>query len=119
MCCVEKKVLIVFLILLAIYFLYSFRIEKFSFDEYKKELATKGLDAKVTDVNVYNYHPIGKQCPSNSQEIKSIDPNTILCKKDNLYVDKECPNEMLSEGDLCYMPCNKNYSRFSGLCWRK
>jgi|LakMenEpi03Aug12_release.lakeMendotaPanAssembly.Ray.scaffolds.fasta_scaffold1262169_2 hypothetical protein len=117
--CVEKKVLIVFLILLAIYFLYSLRIEKFSFNEYKNRLETKISDTKVIDVNMYNYHPIGLQCTNDSKEIRSIDPNTILCKKENKYVDKDCPKEMLREGDLCYMPCDNNYSRFSGLCWKK
>jgi hypothetical protein len=119
MCCVEKKVLIVLLVLLAIYFIYSLRIEKFNFDEYKKKLDVKPLDTKVIDVSVYNYNPIPVQCPSDSKEKVSWDPNTTICEKDNQYVQKECPKEMVREGDLCFVGCDSKYERYSGLCWQK
>jgi hypothetical protein len=119
MFCVEKNFLIVVLLLGVVLLFFSIKREKFNYNEYKKNIETKPLDAKVIEPEVYNYNPVNLQCPEDSKEIVSWDANTTVCKKGTNYINKECPKEMIREGDYCYMPCEEKYERKNGICWLK
>lgn len=114
--CNNKTILIITLGLIALVLVFSWGKELFIYEDHKKKLETKPLGANVIETSVYNYYPIALQCPEDSKEIISWDPNTKVCKKGDEYIERECPKEMIREGDYCYMPCDEKYYRDQGLC---
>ena len=89
--------------------------------DYKYKIYTQleKYDAKIMNVPSYNYNPIVPQCPEGAKEMTSWDANTKICKLNGNDVTRECPKDMLKEGDYCYLKCDSGYMRGNGLCWKQ
>jgi hypothetical protein len=120
MSCTVKTVIIIGLVLLILFLYMKNKPELFTAEDYKKQIGKQltEFDAKKIKDN-YNYNPIIPQCPEKAEETISWDPNTKICRAQGNIIERECPKDMIREGDYCYLKCDPDYIRGNGICWRK
>lgn len=117
--CSTKTIIIIGLGLLILFLYLRNKPEMFTSEDYNKEIEKqlKQFDATKIRDN-YNYNPIVPQCPETSEEVASWDANTKICRAKDNTVERECPKDMIREGDYCYLKCDPGYVRGNGICWK-